>query len=188
MKRPTTALIRFGVAVGTVSQLMILTEPASAVSQPRPTPAASDSTANTATKTTTDAAVAAAKAFAGPKPRRSRRARAHTHTMNGSASPAVAFTATATAISADARHVAAAEGQRDARHHQPDHQHLVVHATHQMDDHQRVQYADPQCGSSAGADMPGDPRSGPDQQCQARAACTAATASCPRRRRCRPAS
>ena len=54
--------MRFDAAVGTVSQLMIFTEPASAVSQPRPTPASQDNTANTATNITADAAVAAANA------------------------------------------------------------------------------------------------------------------------------
>jgi hypothetical protein len=59
-------------AVGTVSQLMIFTEPASAVSQPRPTPASQDSTANTATKIATDPAPAAANAFSAERLRLSR--------------------------------------------------------------------------------------------------------------------
>ena len=95
---PPTELITLAVAVGTVSQLMIFTDPASAVSQPSPTPASSDMTANTAPKITSEAAVAAAKALTGAKPRRCSRPRIHTHTMKGRASPAVALTATATAI------------------------------------------------------------------------------------------
>ena len=90
--------MRFDAAVGTVSQLMIFTDPASAVSQPRPTPASQDNTANTAPNITADAVVAAANAVTGEYPRLSRRSRIQTHTMNGRASPAVAFTATATAI------------------------------------------------------------------------------------------
>ena len=46
---------------------------------------------------------------------------------------------------------AAASAARDARHHQPDHQHLVVDPTHQVDDHQRVEHRDPQGGRAAGA-------------------------------------
>ncbi len=83
-----------------VSQLMIFTEPANAVSQPSPTPARPDSTANTAMKIATDAADAVTKARAADWFRSSRRWRIHTHTMNGRASTAVAFTATATAIRA----------------------------------------------------------------------------------------
>ena len=61
----------------------------------------------------------------------------------------------------------AGERQRDAGHHQPNHQHLVVHATHQVNDHQRVQHADPQRGRTVGADMASHPRRRPDQQGQA---------------------
>ena len=86
-------------AVGTVSQLMIFTDPASAVSQPRPTPATADRMPNTTTKISIDIAVAATNAQAGRYPRRSRRCRVHTHTMNGRAIPAVALTAIATVIS-----------------------------------------------------------------------------------------
>ncbi len=87
-------------AVGTVSQLMIFTEPASAVSHPSPTPATADRIANTTAKTSSDAAAAARSARAERYPRRSRRSRAHTHTRKGSAMPAVALTAMATVISA----------------------------------------------------------------------------------------
>src|SRR5690606_10351741 len=97
---PPIALVRLATAVGTVSQLMILTDPARAVSQPSPTPATQDSTANTAAKIARDAAVAIANAAAGLRERCSRSCRIHTHTMNGRARPAVAFTATATAIEA----------------------------------------------------------------------------------------
>ena len=86
--------------------------------------------------------------------------------MNGSASPAVAFTATATAINALPAIGWRWNVKRDARHHQADHQHLVVHATHQMNDHQRVERADPQRGSAVGADVAGHPRRRPDQQHQ----------------------
>ena len=50
MNSPPITLAMLAKAVGMVSQLMIFTEPASAVSQPRPTPASQESTANTATK------------------------------------------------------------------------------------------------------------------------------------------
>src|SRR6185312_12371864 len=98
--RPPITLMRFAAAVGTVSQLMIFTEPASAVSQPRPTLAAPDNTANTATKISTEHAEATANAVAWPYWRRSRSWRTHTHTKNGSASAAVALTATPTATTA----------------------------------------------------------------------------------------
>lgn len=66
------ALMRLDAAVGTVSQLMIFTEPASAVSQPSPTPATHDSTANTAPKISTDAAVDTTNARTGGMSCRSR--------------------------------------------------------------------------------------------------------------------
>src|SRR3954451_18992531 len=92
------ALVRFATAVGRGNQVTILTEPASAVSQPRPTPASHDSTANTTPKMTTEAAVAVANAGTAASFRRCRSRCIHTHTMNGRAMPAVAFTATAIAI------------------------------------------------------------------------------------------
>ena len=98
LNSPPTVLMTLAIAVGTVSQLMIFTDPASAVSQPSPTPASQDSTANTATKIAAEAAVAMANAFTGPWWCRSRSCRVQTHTMNGNAIPAVAFTATAIAI------------------------------------------------------------------------------------------
>ncbi|CKR56275.1 Uncharacterised protein [Mycobacterium tuberculosis] len=74
MKSPLpSAWITLAAPVGTVSQLMIFTEPASAVSHPRPTPATADSTANTATKISSDIAAAARNAWTGRYPRRSRR-------------------------------------------------------------------------------------------------------------------
>ena len=95
MNSPPITLAMLASAVGMVSQLMILTEPASAVSQPRPTPASQESTANTATKIASEVTEAIRKARA----RRPGRCRIQTQTMNGSARTAVALTATATAIS-----------------------------------------------------------------------------------------
>jgi hypothetical protein len=94
-----SAWIRFAAAVGTLSQLMIFTDPASAVSHPSPTPATADNIPKTTVKISTDNAVAVRNARAGRYPRCSRRCRIHTHTRNGNEIPAVALTAIATVIS-----------------------------------------------------------------------------------------
>jgi hypothetical protein len=62
--------------------------------------------------------------------------------------------------------MASGERQRDAGHHHAHHQHLVVHPAHQVNDHQRVEHADPQRYRAVGADVPGHPWCGPDQQCE----------------------
>ena len=62
--------------------------------------------------------------------------------------------------------MAAGEGQRYAGHHQAHHQHLVMHPAHQVNDHQGVEHADPQCHRAVGSDVTGNPRCGPDQQRQ----------------------
>ena len=66
----------------------------------------------------------------------------------------------------DAQDVTALEGQRDPGGHQAHHQHLVVHPAHQVDEHQRVEHADPQRERAVGAQMMGHPGRGPDQQRQ----------------------
>jgi len=48
--------------------------------------------------------------------------------------------------------------QGDGSHHQTHHQHLVVHPTHQMDDDQRIEHADPQCCSAVGSHVAGHPK------------------------------
>ncbi|SLC99287.1 Uncharacterised protein [Mycobacteroides abscessus subsp. massiliense] len=58
------------------------------------------------------------------------------------------------------------KGERDAGHHETDHQHLVVHTTHEVDDHQRVQHADPQRLAGAGREELCDSGCGPHQQRQ----------------------
>ena len=112
---------------------MILTEPASAVSQPKPTPATADKTANTTAKISTDVAAATRNARTGWYPRRSRKWRIHTQTRNGNEIPAVALTAIATVITVMPRTFRPWKRQRDAGGHQAHHQHLVVHAAHQVD-------------------------------------------------------
>ncbi len=150
-------------AVGTVSQLMIFTDPASAVSHPRPTPASADNIREHGDEDQQRFAVAAKNARTGRYPRRSRKCRIHTQTRKGNEIPAVALTAIATVIRMMPSDVVATESQRDTGGHQAHHQHLVVHPTHQVDEHQWVEYADPQRRRAVTAQMAGQARGGPDQ-------------------------